>query len=117
MGKSPRSSSGTAKNAGEQTSKQSVMTDNGGGGSSFEFELQQAMVAFRKGDFAVRLPTAWSGVQGRIADLFNEVVEMSERRAQQAAEVARIVGKEGRLRQRGSRPEDSSVVGLKRSRL
>ena len=76
------------------------MIENGGEGSSFESELQQAMVAFRKGDFAVRLPTGWTGVQGRIADLFNEVVEMSERRAQQAAEVARIVGKEGRLRQR-----------------
>ncbi len=48
----------------------------------------------------MRLATGWSGVQGRIADLFNEIVEMSERRSQQAAEVARIVGKEGRLRQR-----------------
>ena len=71
-------------------SKQSVRNENGGEGSSFESELQQAMVAFRKGDFAVRLPTNWTGVQGRIADLFNEVVEMSARRAQQAAEVARI---------------------------
>ena len=101
MGKSPRSSSGTAAaKTGRPTSKQSVMIENGGEGSSFESELQKAMVAFRKGDFAVRLPTGWTGVQGRIADLFNEVVEMSERRAQQAAEVARIVGKEGRLRQR-----------------
>ena len=58
------------------------------------------MVAFRKGDFSARLPTGWSGVQGRIADLFNEIVKMSERRLQQAAEVARIVGKEGRSRQR-----------------
>jgi hypothetical protein len=58
------------------------------------------MLAFRKGDFSVPLPTGRSGLQGRIADLFNEVVEMGERRAQQAAEVARIVGKEGRLRQR-----------------
>ena len=48
----------------------------------------------------MRLATGWSGVQGRIADLFNEIVEMSERRSQRAAEVARIVGKEGRLRQR-----------------
>ena len=101
MRKSPRSSSGTAaENAGRQTSKRNVMSDNGGDGSTFESELQQAMVAFRKGDFAVRLPPGRSGVQGRIADLFNEVVEMSQRRAQQAAEVARIVGKEGRLRQR-----------------
>ena len=48
----------------------------------------------------MRLPIGWGGVQGKIADLFNEVVEMSERRARQAAQVARIVRKEGRLRQR-----------------
>jgi hypothetical protein len=36
------------------------------------------MVAFRKGDFSVRWATGWSGVQGRIADLFNEIVEMSD---------------------------------------
>jgi HAMP domain-containing protein len=89
-----------AEDAGKQTPKRNVVTDEGGDGGSFSSELQQAMVAFRKGDFSVRLTTGWSGVQGRIADLFNEIVEMSERRSQQAAEVARIVGKEGRLRQR-----------------
>ena len=101
MGKLPRPLGATpAANAGKQTPKRNVVTDEGGEGAPFASELQQAMVAFRKGDFSVRLATGWGGVEGRIADLFNEVVEMSERRAQQAAEVARIVGKEGRLRQR-----------------
>ena len=87
MGKSPKTFSGTAAaNAGGPASKQRMTSENGGEGSSFEAELQQAMVAFRKGDLSVRLPTGWDGVQGRIADLFNEVVEMSERRAQQAAD-------------------------------
>jgi HAMP domain-containing protein len=101
MGKLPRPYGATAPgDAGKQTPKRNAVSEQGGDGESFASELQQAMVAFRKGDFSARLPTGWSGVQGRIADLFNEIVEMSERRSQQAAEVARIVGKEGRLRQR-----------------
>ena len=101
MGKLPRPFGATpAGDAGKQTPKRNAVSEQGGDGESFASELQQAMVAFRKGDFSARLPTGWSGVQGRIADLFNEIVEMSERRSQQAAEVARIVGKEGRLRQR-----------------
>ncbi len=58
------------------------------------------MLAFRNGDFSTRLPIGWTGVEGKIADAFNEVVAMSERRAREAAHVARVVGKEGRLRQR-----------------
>ncbi|MFZ2281227.1 MAG: HAMP domain-containing protein [Prosthecobacter sp.] len=58
------------------------------------------MLAFRKGDFTTRLPEGWTGVRGKIADAFNDVLGMSERRAGEAARVSRVVGKEGRLRQR-----------------
>ena len=73
---------------------------NGGDDASFEADLRRAMLAFRTGDFSTRLPPAWDGVKGRIAEAFNEVVAMSERRARQAAYVARVVGKEGCLQQR-----------------
>jgi len=39
-------------------------------------------------------------VRGKIADAFNDVLGMSERRYGEAARVSRVVGKEGRLRQR-----------------
>ncbi|WP_345786476.1 HAMP domain-containing protein [Prosthecobacter sp.] len=58
------------------------------------------MLAFRKGDFTTRLPEGWTGVHGKIADAFNDVLGMSQRRAGEAARVSRVVGKEGRLRQR-----------------
>ena len=73
---------------------------NGGDDASFEANLLRAMLAFRTGDFSTRLPLTWDGVRGRIAEAFNEVVAMSERRTRQAADVARVVGKEGRLQQR-----------------
>jgi hypothetical protein len=62
--------------------------------------LLEAILAFGAGDFSARLPIKWNGVRGKIADAFNEAVAMSELRARQAAHVARLVGKEGRLQQR-----------------
>ena len=35
-------------------------------------QLLMAMVAFRDGDFSVRLPADWPGVDGRIAEAFNQ---------------------------------------------
>ena len=61
-----------------------------------------ALNALKKGDASVRLPLDWSGVTGRIAETFNEVVERNERMAHELSRLSHIVGKEGRLNQRGS---------------
>jgi HAMP domain-containing protein/CheY-like chemotaxis protein/putative methionine-R-sulfoxide reductase with GAF domain len=73
---------------------------NGNAGEAWEVELLRAMLAFRSGDFSARLPAGWTGVQGKIADAFNDVVAMNERRSSEAARVSRVVGREGSLRQR-----------------
>src|SRR5262245_13599432 len=47
------------------------------GHATQEDHLQQilkAMVAFREGDFSVRLPLEWSGIDGRIAEAFNQTI-------------------------------------------
>ncbi|UQN09118.1 HAMP domain-containing protein [Deinococcus sp. QL22] len=62
--------------------------------------LLGALNGYKKGDFSVRLPVTWIGVAGKIADSFNEVLENSERIAQDVARVGRIVGKEGKVTQR-----------------
>ncbi|HET8646011.1 MAG TPA: HAMP domain-containing protein, partial [Vicinamibacteria bacterium] len=59
------------------------------------------MNALRKGDFSVRLPDDWSGLNGKLADAFNETVELSQRMARELARLSRQVGKEGKLGQRG----------------
>ena len=41
--------------------------------------LLQALISLKKGDFSVRLPVEWTGVQGKVADTFNEVIEMLDR--------------------------------------
>ena len=70
----------------------------------FSRQLLAAMLAFRNGSFATRMPTDLIGVQGKIADTFNEIVTMSERRALETARVSRTVGSQGKLKQRMAVP-------------
>ncbi len=70
----------------------------------FSRQLLAAMLAFRDGDFGVRLPADLVGLHGKIADAFNDIVAVSERRARETARVSRSVGKAGKLKQRMSVP-------------
>src|SRR5258707_12596198 len=54
----------------------------------------------RNGDFAVRLPGSWTGLQGKIADTFNSIVAANQQMAQELKRVGQVVGKEGRTRER-----------------
>src|SRR5205823_1244238 len=61
-------------------------------------------VAFRDGDFAVRLPTHWAGIDGRIAEAFNQALAQEQRITHEVRRLSTTVGKEGRLKQRMSVP-------------
>jgi HAMP domain-containing protein/signal transduction histidine kinase/CheY-like chemotaxis protein len=65
-------------------------------------QLLEALIAFKKGNFAARLPVDLEGVDGKIADVFNEVMELSERMASELQRLSRVVGKEGKIAQRAS---------------
>ena len=54
----------------------------------------------RRGDFSVRLQGDQTGLSGKIADTFNEIVTANERMARQLEEVGHVVGREGRTRRR-----------------
>src|SRR5437870_2064565 len=62
--------------------------------------LLAALTALKQGRTGVRLPIDWTGVAGKVADAFNEVVGQNERLAEELARLSRVVGKEGRLSQR-----------------
>ncbi|WP_343629187.1 HAMP domain-containing protein [Roseateles sp.] len=64
-----------------------------------------ALHALRRGDPEVRLPFHWTGVAGKLADAFNDVVEQNASMAAELARLRQVVGKEGRLRQRAALPE------------
>ena len=61
-----------------------------------------ALNALKRGDASVRLPVAWPGTLGRLADAFNDVVDRNARMAQELERLSRVVGKEGKLGRRGS---------------
>src|SRR5215468_3081691 len=65
-------------------------------------QLLSALMAFKRGDFSVRLPENWTGVPGKIADTFNAVIERNERMARELERIGHVVGKEGRITQRVS---------------
>jgi HAMP domain-containing protein len=62
--------------------------------------LLQALQAMRAGNFTVRMPTDGTGMHGKIADAFNEIVSANEQMAQQLERVGQVVGREGKTRQR-----------------
>ena len=65
-------------------------------------QLLTAMVAFRDGNFSVRLPADWEGVEGRIAEAFNQTIDHEDRISREVTRLSTTVGKEGRLKQRMS---------------
>jgi HAMP domain-containing protein/signal transduction histidine kinase/CheY-like chemotaxis protein len=63
--------------------------------------LLSALRAFRRGNFAVRLPENQAGISGEIAEAFNEVVELNAEMTREFERLSRVVGKEGKIQQRG----------------
>src|SRR5579871_5843031 len=54
----------------------------------------------QEGDFSVRLPGSWTGLPGKIADTFNNIVVANEHMAHELKRVGQAVGKEGKTRER-----------------
>src|SRR5437867_3983516 len=72
------------------------------GGELDTKQLLAALMAFKRGDFSARLPAAWTGVAGKIADTFNDVIRTNQRMTQELGRIVRVVGKEGRITQRAA---------------
>ena len=72
-------------------------------------ELLKCLRQFRRGDFTTRMPLNFTGIDGEIAQAFNDVVELEEAKAAEIARVAEAVGKEGQFNQRMSVPGASGA--------
>src|SRR4030081_274886 len=59
-------------------------------------DMLHALQAMRAGDFSVRMTGDHLGIEGKIADTFNEIVAANQRMAQQLDRVGQRVGKEGK---------------------
>src|SRR5262245_25595361 len=63
-------------------------------------ELLRVLQAVRDGDFSVRLPGDWTGLEGKIADTVNDIIASNARMAGGRERVGTGVGKQGKTRQR-----------------
>ena len=81
---------------------QTVRADHDAAHSSHPNDVLRALLALKRGDFSVRLPEEWDGIDGKIAAAFNEVTSTSQRMAAELARVSRVVGTEGKITQRAS---------------
>jgi HAMP domain-containing protein/CheY-like chemotaxis protein/signal transduction histidine kinase len=67
--------------------------------------------AVRDGDFSVRLPGSWTGLPGKIADAFNEIVSANQQMARELTRIGQTVGKEGKTRERARFHESRGAWG------
>src|ERR1700735_1002439 len=64
--------------------------------------LLKTLIAFKNGDFSVRLPVDQTGIAGKVADTLNDIFQLNERTASEFARISTAVGKEGKINQRAS---------------
>src|SRR5438132_1572218 len=94
--------------AGAKPKATSQGNGQGNGAATAVAEVSQAdlnailagLQTMRDGDFSVRLPGSWTGVAGKVADTFNEIVTANQQIARELNRVGQVVGKEGRTRER-----------------
>src|ERR1700693_4219238 len=70
-----------------------------------------SLQTMRAGDFSVRLPGSWTGLAGKIADAFNDIVGVNEQISHELRRVGQVVGKEGKTRERTKFHESRGAWG------
>ncbi|HEX8508456.1 MAG TPA: response regulator [Propionibacteriaceae bacterium] len=63
--------------------------------------LLSVLAKVKSGDFSARMPLAWTGLAGKVADGLNDVIMANEALEKELARVSRVVGQQGELSQRG----------------
>ncbi len=82
--------------------------------TDFKRRLLAALHAVRDGDLSVRLPSDWTGLDGKVADTFNEITTRMERFNVSLMRLRHAVGEEGQL---GERLELGDYVGAWAERI
>src|SRR6266851_7162518 len=65
-------------------------------------KVLRCLTAVQTGNFSVRLPSDWTGLEGKVADALNEIIASNERMAKELKRVSRMVGKQGKISQRAA---------------
>jgi HAMP domain-containing protein/signal transduction histidine kinase/CheY-like chemotaxis protein len=99
---------GRASRGARAGSTRSDAKTNGRGGHEADAidtgELLAALRSFRRGDFSVRLPRGHRGINGEIAEAFNDVVELNDRMTREFERLGETVGRQGKINHRARLP-------------
>jgi len=60
--------------------------------------LLKTLIAFKRGNFAIRMPVDETGVPGKIADTLNEILELNQKMVSEFARISKAVGKDGKIK-------------------
>src|SRR5690348_13865778 len=71
-------------------------------GKTPESVLLNTLIAFKRGNFEIRMPVEQIGMPGKIADALNEILDLNQKMVSEFARISRAVGKEGKITQRAS---------------
>ena len=94
---------GSTAEARQRSSRKRISSNGSGEKTSDALDrevLLSALQAVADGDFSVRLPGHWTGLDGKIADRFNDIVASNQQMARELARVGEVVGKQGKTQQR-----------------
>src|SRR6187431_3343678 len=104
-------STGTRRRASQEEKRG---TNGAGHAAAPELDLKKllrALQSVRDGDFRVRLAPDQTGLGGKIADAFNEMVSANQRMASELERAGQMVGKEGKTRIRVSSERRTGAWG------
>src|SRR3984885_14042012 len=94
---------GTKGNAGKAAASGARQAhSNGSNGRRESNVLLNTLIAFKRGDFSVRMPVDQMGLEGKIADTLNDVLELNQKMVSEYERISRAVGKDGKITQRAS---------------
>ncbi|MGH7500496.1 MAG: HAMP domain-containing protein [Longimicrobiales bacterium] len=79
---------------------QSAVAEMAGAADLDRRRVLRALQRVNAGDFSARLPGDWTGLNGKIADTFNEIVAANQKMARELKRVGNAVGRKGRTRER-----------------
>ncbi len=63
-------------------------------------ELYKVLTEVRNGDFSVRMPMDQIGINGKICDALNDIIDMNEKMMLEFTKAGKIIGEEGKLTER-----------------
>ncbi|WP_438942852.1 HAMP domain-containing protein [Paraburkholderia piptadeniae] len=72
--------------------------------------MLSALIALQKGE-AASLPADWTDIYGKVASVFTGVVELNIRISEEIGRLSKVVGKEGRLKERAALPDARGFWG------